>query len=167
VWIALVVVAPVVIAGARRERRAEAARQQLPITMTNELLPAISKAVNESGAGHFRTWHNLKPEFPGSDNFQGDAFGVVDIDTSMWPVLDGDVLVYWSDKATSPGTITSEGPLPDDAILLGVWPVSGTARFEAPEAVTLGRSGALLWYSLTHAAVVKSRRVADMTWTER
>jgi len=168
VWIALVVVAPVVIAAARSVRRGEAERQDLPTEMSNEIWPEISKSVSDRGtAGHVRVWRNLKAEFPGSDNDQGEAFGVVDVDTSMWPALDGEVLLYWSEKASSPGANTSEGSLPDDSILLGAWPASGMARFEVPEAATEGRSGALFWYSLIRASVVKACLVADMNWTVR
>jgi hypothetical protein len=168
-WIALVVVAPVVIGEARSVRRGEAARQSLSTAMTSELPPEQAAVLDDStrtaGAGTVGHWVIEKDVgggyyVPGSDGF-------VDIDISMGPPFEGDVVVYWSKQTASTETTTSDRVLPDDAVLLGAWPASGKATLPFPNAALQSRAGALLWYSLTHASVVKVRPVADLYWTLR
>ena len=169
-WMALAVVAPVVMGAAWSVRRGEVARQEVSTVMRNELPPDISKSADQNlGAGGAT---EITVFAPGTDfrfDYHPDAqiLEVIDIGTSMWPALGGDIIVYWSEQATSSARADGSVDLPSDVYVLGAWPASGVARFAIPKNGVAGQAGALFWYSLTRSSVVRSRRVDAMNWNQR
>ena len=134
-WVALLVVAPVVIAGARSVRRGEVDRQVLPVHLRDE------GGVLDSGDQMFAgtRW--------GRDQ-RGHRF----LDLSLAPgpglLIEPDVLAYWNPVAAQADAeeITA---LPANVVLLGALGTGAVHRFELSDGVR-ENAGSLVLFSAAH-----------------
>src|SRR5262249_46854719 len=163
-WMALLVVAPVVIAGARSVRRGEPTRQHLEVDLTS---PWVVREAPHWPIDWSKSLDHIvlnAPDFAiHGESPAARRFGQIGMDATWLAPTGEEVLVYWSNvywKDVNAGSPT----LPADAFLLGAWPSGGSVVFPFPRDAQNG--GTLLFYSLTRGAVIRTQHVdkIDLVW---
>lgn len=179
-WLALALVAPVVLAAGLAGRRGEAARQALPAGLTGSEARPVS-AVSPRGPDGVWWWAR--------DPDSGGLLLVVEpgrrehlADTAA-----PDVLAYWSrrpgqaidDWAFRDSPSASEwrrlhdalagARLPADARLLGPWDSRWPTRLHLPGPIDVAEAagGVIVWYSLGWSRVVEAEAAPAGEWVPR
>ena len=146
-WIALLIVAPGVLAAALSVRRAEAVRQDVAAELESEspAVPLHEVLVQQPAP--------LWPRDPSSGR------RVIELDSVVGPITEEpDLLLYWSAQAAASGSFAWQPtepprPLPSDAVFIAAWVPGRSHRFFVPDDID-ERTGNFVWYSTAHASVV-------------
>lgn len=163
-WVALLVVAPVVLATALAVRRDVEPSQSLPASLGGV-------GSNDAAAFQQGAWRWTR-------SLDGRRLALeVEARRLAGAAESPDTLLYWSlrsnpdidawlwDDSRSPlylrsarsGSIT----LPPDAVLLGPWEPGSVQRLEVPDGLAT-RQGVLVWYSAGHACVTDAMQASEL-----
>jgi len=155
-WDVLLVVVPAVLVAALSVRRGEAARQELPRALHDEVSSQVQAFRVAEPAGEWLGW--LRDEVSQRWVLEVDAVdGLGDAVLLYWTAKPADDLVQYIEFQSIPESVDfAKWSLPDDAVLLGAAPRGDNGRYPAPAPLVAG-GGVLLWYDLANAAMVWAR----------